>query len=195
MWSFSDTTGKPLGTRYELRTHIHTRGDCSSPAQLQPQQHTWANWAEREFSQHPKDFCLLSVRRVCASPPFPCDLEPLLHWWSDKVIDGASFLSLPHPNSQPIHPSPLGGGKRWGSKWWMSMENFSPALCSFPKRREVKGIRGGWVTWWSERRRDGQISRPKYPPPWSLLRTHTHIHKHIEQSCSSYHTHSEISFE
>ena len=160
---FSDRIGKTLGahtmncTHTHTHTHTYTRvrtcGNCSSQAQLQPQQHTWANWAGRERSQHPKDLPFESAW-ACASLPFPRDLEPLLHWWSDKVIDWVSLLSLPHPNSQPIHPSYLDGGKEvQDEKWWMSMEKFFFS-CGIPEWREVKGWRGGWVTWWSETQRE-----------------------------------------
>lgn len=73
---------------------------------------------------------------------YSCDLEPLLHWWSVRVIDGMSLLSLPHPDSQPIHPSihPLWTKRKgWGMKWWMSMETFPNALMFFSWEEGSRG--------------------------------------------------------
>ena len=101
---------------------------------------------------------------MCASLPFPCDLEPLLHWWSDKVIDWVSLLSPPHPNSQPIHPSSPDGGKRCGTKsdGWVWKSFFSPAVFLSGGKWKDKGEDESRDDP-RDRGRDGQISRLRCP--------------------------------
>ena len=84
LWvEFCGLDGVP--TKYTPR-NTHTCGNRISPTQLQPQQHTCTNWADRKRSQLPKDFFCRAggcVRYCLLWSPLRCDLsftDDVL-WW------------------------------------------------------------------------------------------------------------------